>query len=147
MSDVTRLFTANTSVSGRTIYISDNLNITNDVLMEYKLKNSIPSITLFGMGAVVDGGLKYKSLFSKEGNWYSYYCTSSRDNAYDRLSISPTLNSVFKIETENLHTTKLYHNGTLLKTYSTNTNYPVKAMLQNFNASPLILEYLMIKPL
>ena len=148
MSDVARLFTANTSVSGRTIYISDNLNITDDVTLEFKLKNSIPTTTLFGLGAVVNNGLKYKTQFSKESNnWYSYYCTSSQDNQYNSLSISPSLDSVFKIETENLHTTKMYHNGSLLKTYSTNTNYPVKAMLQSFTAYPLQLDYLKIKPL
>ena len=123
----------------------DNISLTGNIGFEWKFKNNIPDRWVIGYVLDVRG---FKGMFSKESSYWIYWIPENTSSyQYEQISPNITTSSVVKIETENTHTLKWYSNGSLLKTKSTNSSYPLVPLIRVNNTYGMTLDYLKIKPL
>jgi len=142
-------WTKNTAVSGRDIYSPTFSDLTDDVEVELKFKNTVPDNFVMGFGAI-SSPYTMKATFLKIVNYNSfsaYYATSSQDNQHTDISTTLTTNTVMKLVTENLHTVKWYVDDVLKVTQNTRTSLPLHLRLDDFTSTPLNLDYIKIRKL
>jgi len=146
-SKITSTWSTDTSVSGRTIY-NYLTNFGNDVSIEFKYKNSIPSNTLIGFGKFYSGSNEIKGMFFNYNNspqaWWSQ---GTSLGSSESLGATPTSNDVLKITVENNTTVKWYLNGTLLKTKTARTDFGQTLRIDDFTSTPMELEYIKVRKL
>ena len=134
-----------TTLSGHTLYTFDTVPITEDIDFEWKFKNSVPARWVIGFQHENN---VFKGIFSKESSYYIYWTApNSTSNSYESVSPNITTNSIVKLQTENINTINWYSNGSLLKTKSTNTSYPLRPLIRVNNSYGMTLDYVKIKPL
>lgn len=130
-----------TSVSGRTIYSYLN-NVTNGTVL-FKV-NNLPNSFIVGIGKYYNGG-QIKDMFvrmnSQNQHWYS---TNSTENQSVNISQTVTANSIFKFVITNSHTIAFYVDDVLVATTNTKTSFNPTLRIDDFTASPLDLEYVII---
>lgn len=130
-----------TSVSGRTIYSYLN-NVTNGTVL-FKV-NNLPNSFIVGIGKFYNGG-QIKDMFvrmnSQNQHWYS---TNSSENQSVNISQTVTANSIFKFVITNSHTIAFYVDDVLVATTNTRTSFNPTLRIDDFTASPLDLEYVII---
>jgi len=146
-SKITSTWSTDTSISGRTIY-NYLTNFGNDVSIEFKYKNSVPSNTLIGFGKYYSGSNEIKGIFFNHNNssqaWWSQ---GTSLGSSESLGATPTSNDVLKITVENNTTVKWYLNDTLLKTKTARTDFGQTLRIDDFTSTPMELEYIKVKKL
>ena len=102
----------------------------------------MPSSFLVGFGET-GGSPTYwsKCAFFKNNNTFVVFA----DNISTIVS-SPTLDTVFKLTTSNLHSISAYMNDVLETTKSTSSSYPLNLRIDDFRDT-LELDYIRVKPL
>lgn len=122
-----------------------------DVELTFKLKDNLPNSFGVGFGDVSNVKTKFMpfKLYMYNRYWLIFYSTDNQDAKMDDVSAlnNATVNSVFKLKTENLHKIYLYLDDVLIGYRDTKTSYGLNIRIDDFNVSPLNLEYLKIKPL
>lgn len=144
MTKIKSSWTSDTSVAGHTGYAFDT-TFTDDVEVSFKFKNSLPSRWLIGLAP---SWTTYKAIYSQEANMWIYWTpTNSSSSTYERYNASKTVNSVFKLTTENLDTITYTIDDVGTVTKETNSNMPLKLLVRENNSYPITFDYLKIKAL
>lgn len=144
MAKIKSSWTSDTSVSGHTGYAFDT-TFTDDVEVSFKFKNSLPSRWLIGFAPA---WVTYKAIYSQEANFWIYWTpTNASSSTYERYNASKTVNSVFKLTTEDLHKITYTVDDVGAVTKETNSNMPLKLMVRENNSYPITFDYMKIKAL
>ena len=151
MSKIKNTFIVNTSVSGRTVYLS-SFTFSSDVELEFKFKNTVPSNWLIGFGS--DGTTTYTTkgyLFTIAGYNSSHTSIMWADssNVARDASLRRVLSSseVVKISTENINKIYWYIDDTVQASRDTYTGTPLGLRFDVFNNNDFELDYVKVKPL
>lgn len=142
MTDVVSDFISTSFVSGRTIYYQDS-SYTDDVELEFKFKNSVPSTFLFGFGDTNGTSAAYAKMmyYNNNGTLQCFVDNSS-------VSIgnpSKTVDTVFKVTSSNLHTLSGYLGTTKYIERNTSSSHGLRVRIDSFTSTPVELDYLKIK--
>ena len=144
MAKIKSSWTSDTSVSEHTGYAFDT-TFTDDVEVSFKFKNSLPSRWLIGFAPA---WVTYKAIYSQEANMWIYWTpTNSSSRTYERYNASKTVNSVFKLTTEDLHKITYTVDDVGAVTKETNSSLPLKFLVRENNSYPITFDYLKIKAL
>ena len=141
---ITSIFNSTNFVSGRTIYHLKT-QYSDDVSLEFKFKDNVPSSFLIGFGETNGTSTAFsKMMFYNNNNSLSIF----KDNSTVNISNpSKTVDTVFKLVTNDLHKISAYMDNALKTTQSTNNSYSLHLRIDSFTATPTTLDYLKVKPL
>ena len=133
-----------TSVSGRTIY--NYLTDVGNRTVSFKIRNTLPNNFICGIGKFISGSdYQMKALMFRNNSvnqeWYS---TNSQTNASRNISASVTSSSVFKFVITNTNTISFYVDDVLVATDNCKTSFSNYLRIDDFTATPLDLEYVII---
>lgn len=142
-SKIKSTWTKDTSVSGRTIY--NYLNAVGNTTVEFKLKNSVPTSYLMGIGKFYNGGQLKSTIFNNNGTtkqWYSV--EGGGENLQRSISASITSNTVFKFTISNTNTISFYVDDVLIGTDNCRNNFSNYLRIDDFTSTPLDLDYVIV---
>ena len=144
MTEVASKFLSTSFVSGRTIYYQDT-SYTNDVVMEWKFKDSVPSTFLIGFGDTNGTSTAWATMmYYHASNSLSLFVDNNNVNISNP---SKTTSTVFKLTSSSLHSITAYMDNATKSTRSTNSSHPLRCRLDSFTSTPVTLDYLKIKAL
>ncbi len=105
----------------------------------------MPSSFLIGFGETNGTSIAFsKMMFYNNNNSLSIF----KDNSTVNISNpSKTVDTVFKLVTNDLHKISAYMDNALKTTQSTNNSYSLHLRIDSFTATPTTLDYLKVKPL
>ena len=126
-------------ISDRTIYGMSS-NYQSDVELTFKLKDNVPSSWGVGFGDGQNIKTKFMpfKIYVYSRYWHIFYSTNTKENAMDdggSVLSSATVDSVFKLRTENLHKIYLYVDDVLVGYRDTKTSYPLN--IRRFRSSKI----------
>ena len=137
-------WTKETSVSGRTIY--NYLNAVGNTTVEFKLKNTVPTSYLVGIGKFYNGGQIKSMVFNNNGTTKHWYSTGSGGNENKQRSVSATItsNTVFKFIITNTNTISFYVDDVLIATDNCRSDFGNTLRIDDFTSTPLDLDYVIV---
>ena len=138
-------WTKETSVSGRTIY--NYLNAVGNTTVEFKLKNTVPTSYLVGIGKFYNGGQIKSMIFNNNGTtkqWYSLEGGQSQENLQRNINTPITSNTVFKFVISNTNTISFYVDDVLIATDNCRSGFSNYLRIDDFTSTPLDLDYVIV---
>ena len=149
MQKIKDTFIVDTSVSGRTIYLSP-FTFNSDVELEFKLKN-IPQSWLVGFGS--DG-----TSWNTKGLWFKIQNYNQNKASIMWRNTSGVANdigittdygtsTVFTIKSENINKIYWYLNGVVQASRDTHTGTPLGLRFDVFDNQDYDIDYIKVKPL
>ena len=149
MQKIKDTFIVDTSVSGRTIYISP-FPFNFDVEIEFKLKN-IPQSWVVGFGSNGTSwnakGLWFKLQNYNQNKASIMYADTGGTVRDVGITTSYDTSTVFKIKSENIHKIYWYLNGGVQAYRDTKTGVPLGLRVDIFDNQDYDIEYIKVKPL
>ena len=149
MQKIKNTFIANTTVSGRTIYLSP-FTFNSDVEIEFKLKN-IPNSWLIGFGS--DGtSWNSKAVWFKLQNYNQnkasiMYIDTGGSNHDVSITDSYGTSTVFTLKSENIHKIYWYLDSVVKAYRDTKTSLPLGLRIDIFDNQDYDIEYIKVKAL
>lgn len=150
MQKIKNSFIVDTSVSGRTIYLSP-FTFNSDVELEFKFKNTPPASWVIGFGSdgsTYNGKGAFFRLQGYNSNKNSImWVTTSGGSTDASLNYTIDENTILKISTENIHHINWYIGSSYVAYRDTHTGTPLGLRLDVFNNIDYEIEYIKVKPL
>ena len=150
MNTVKSKFISDTSVSGRTIYVSP-FTFDEDCVLTCKFKSTPPNNWLVGFGS--DGttfnlkGLIFKVQGYNSSKTSIMWADSSNVGRDASLNNTVTANTVLKITTTDLNRLNWYIDDSIVAYRDTYTGVPLGVRFDVFNNNDYDIDYIKVKPL
>jgi hypothetical protein len=151
MQKIKNSFIVDTSVSGRTIYLSP-FTFNSDVELEFKFKNSLPNSWVIGFGSDGSSTFKIKGLWFKLQNYnqnkpHAQWTTTSGSATDVTVDTTISASTVFTIKSENINKIYWYLDNVVKAYRDTSTSIPLGLRLDVFDNQDYDIEYIKVKPL